>query len=97
MRAAMARSLHGSAKGRLVANFIDRPVPTASVFEEGPDIGAECRDGTANQHSEAICSKIEDEQDGADPKDSVEGCYRRIVSPVWRPPRLAAFAADPLP
>jgi hypothetical protein len=35
MRAAMARSLHGSAKGRLVANFIDQPVPTASVFEEG--------------------------------------------------------------
>ena len=48
MRAAMARGLHGSAKGRLVANFIDQPVPTASVFEEGPYIGAECRDETAN-------------------------------------------------
>ena len=43
MRATMARSLHGSAKGRLVANFIDQPVPTASVFEEGPDLGAECQ------------------------------------------------------
>ena len=33
-------------------------------------VGGDCRDGTANQHSEAICSKIEGEQDGADPNDS---------------------------